>query len=204
MLISHKYRFIFIKTVKTAGTSIEVDLSRVMDDDDVVTPIKPPVAGHVARNHAHGGSRLYNHMSARELRAAIGRETFDGYFKFCVEREPVDKCISHYSMLKKSDFRRIEGLTWEAYLRRGLFPRDHAKYTTLWGRLMVDRILRYETLDADLAVLASELGFPFAGLQTTAKAGLRDRVDVSAADRRRIYRAFWRSLRHTGYRLEAA
>jgi len=204
MLISHKYRFIFIKTVKTAGTSIEVDLSQVMDDGDVVTPIRPPVEGHVARNHDRGGTSLYNHMTAREVRAAIGRKTFDDYFKFCVEREPVDKCISHYSMFKKSDFRRIEGLTWETYLRKGLFPRDHPKYTTRWGRLMVDRILKYETLDADLAAVAAELGFPFAGLKTTAKAGLRDRVDISVADRRRIYRAFWRSLRHTGYRLDAA
>ena len=41
MIISHKYRFIFIKTVKTAGTSIEIARSRFCGDRDVITPISP-------------------------------------------------------------------------------------------------------------------------------------------------------------------
>src|SRR5258706_13533067 len=39
MIISHVYKFIFIKTNKTAGTSIEIALSRFCGDDDVITPI---------------------------------------------------------------------------------------------------------------------------------------------------------------------
>ena len=36
MIISHKHQFIFIKTVKTAGTSIEVLLDSICGPDDVV------------------------------------------------------------------------------------------------------------------------------------------------------------------------
>jgi hypothetical protein len=51
MIISHRHRFIFIKTRKTAGTSIEVYLSRFCGEEDVVTPLNPPVEGHEPRNH---------------------------------------------------------------------------------------------------------------------------------------------------------
>ncbi|NEO99049.1 MAG: sulfotransferase family 2 domain-containing protein [Symploca sp. SIO2E9] len=39
MIISHKYKYIFLKTTKTAGTSIEISLSRFCGKDDIITPI---------------------------------------------------------------------------------------------------------------------------------------------------------------------
>jgi len=39
MIISHEHKFIFIKTNKTAGTSIEIALSKYCGSNDIITPI---------------------------------------------------------------------------------------------------------------------------------------------------------------------
>jgi hypothetical protein len=125
MVISHKHRFIFLKTLKTAGTSIEVFLSGVCDERDVVTPIYPPVPPHAARNYQglfnplRGRSareiasncfdcvrlrKFYNHIRCYRLRDRLPPRLWDGYFKFCVERNPWDKTLSFFYMLKNRDW----------------------------------------------------------------------------------------------------
>ena len=212
MLISHKYQFIFIKTTKTAGTSIEVDLSKFMGEQDIITPIYPAVRGHAPRNYAKRSffgmttsQKFYSHMPAAAVRRVVGAETFNTYFKFCVEREPVDKCVSHYSMLKNSPTHNSQNqsLTWEEYVERAKFPLDHKKYLDFRGKLMVDTIIKYETLDRQLLEIGRYLGFNMERISTRAKSGFREKVIASEWQRERIYRFFEPSLKATGYSIRA-
>ena len=41
MIVSHRHRFIFLKTRKTAGTSIEIALSPFCGPDDILAPLSP-------------------------------------------------------------------------------------------------------------------------------------------------------------------
>ena len=199
MLLSHKYRFIFIKTVKTAGTSIEVELGRFLGPDDVVTPIIPTNRGHTPRNFQRNKQSFYNHMSAREVREHIGSKMFIDYFKFCVEREPVDKCISHYSMLKNSPHHNENNkyITWDSYVSRGCFPIDHCKYIDADGSLMVNKILHYEKLKEELIGVCKTVGLPPIELRTTEKSGFREDPSVSPRQAEIIYSAFSKSNTYT-------
>lgn len=193
MLISHRYQFIFVKTRKTAGTSIEASLARYCGDADVITPISLPdepwrgqfgicpqhyLPGQSAnaawwrrqavrymskvelRREAWVPYRLrrqlrnwkprreiegmgyYNHMTAAEIVERVGADVWQHYFKFCFERDPVDKTISHY-------YYRAGPESFDAYLERGEFCSDFDSYT-LDGNLAVDFIGRFEHLAEDL------------------------------------------------------
>lgn len=198
MIISHKYKFIFIKTLKTAGTSIEYDLNNLLGPQDICTPIYPNIEGHVPRNYDKG---FYNHISANEIIKFIGWDTFKNYFSFCVEREPVDKSISHYSMMKNSKYHNVEkNLSFEDYIKKKDFPNDIAKYTDNNGKLLINRILKYENLKNELKEIFKIIGLDFS-LKSNAKNQFRENVNPTNKQKKIIYQNFQQSLVYTGYKL---
>ena len=158
MIISHKYKFIFIKTAKTAGTSIEVFLSSLCGPTDIVTPIIPTMKGHDSRNV----DGFFNHISAHAIREKISPDCWDGYLKFCVERNPWDKTLSHYHM---NNFRQKGSLTFEQFIAKRSFPINYTKYTEPNDptAIIVDEILYYENFTDGLESVFKKLSVPFNG-----------------------------------------
>jgi hypothetical protein len=227
MILSHKYKLIFIKTAKTAGTSIEVFLSNLCGPQDIVTPIVPPVDGHQPRNYEGlinpipeilerpgkffsvlrhtmtSHKKFYNHMPAREVKQRVSANIWNDYFKFCVERNPWDKVLSHYYMHAT---RENGALSLEEYLARGRFPINDFRYTDRSRRkVIVDRVIRYENLLEDLGEVFDRLNIPFNGaLPVAAKSEYRsDRRPYSQVfndeQRRVIEKAFAREIELHGY-----
>jgi hypothetical protein len=228
MILSHKYKFIFIKTAKTAGTSIEVFLSKHCGPSDVLTPIEPPVEGHQPRNYLGSinpiseilgrpskifsalrhsiisREKFYRHMHALEIQKRVPRDVWNSYFKFCVERNPWDKVLSHYHMHVA---REGGPLSLDEYLVRGRFPINYFRYTDRSGeKIIVDRILRYENLTAELSEVFSQLNVPFEGrLGVQAKSEYRtDRrpyqVVFNDEQRRIVEEVFAKEIELHGYR----
>ena len=199
MVISHKYRFIFVKTIKTAGTSIEVYLSPHCGAQDVLTPIQPPVDGHEPRNFG----RFYNHFSAWGIRESVPPGVWGDYFKFCVERNPWDKTVSDFCMQRH---RSGGALRFGDYLDRARFCRSWELYTDDDGSVLVDRVLRWERLDEELGDAFSRLGVPWGGsLDVRAKSGYRSddgrgyRDWYTEEQRDLVARAFADEIRTFGY-----
>jgi len=230
MILSHKYKFIFIKTAKTAGTSIEVFLSKHCGPQDVVTPVVPRVDGHQPRNYEGlinpvpeiierpgkffsalrhtmtTRAKFYNHMPAREVKQRVSIDVWKSYFKFCVERNPWDKVLSHYNMHAA---REGGGLSLDEYLARGRFPINDFRYLDRSrSKIIVDRIVRFENLLAELGEIFAQLRIPFSGnLGVGAKSEYRvDRRpygEVFNDEQRRIVeKAFAKEIELHGYRFE--
>lgn len=185
MILSHEHRFIFLKTTKTAGTSIEIALSRFCGPNDVITPISPedealrtelgyrgpqrylsPIWEYRPRDirrlmQGKGPKmRFYNHMSALEIRARVDPDVWRSYFKFCVARNPWDRAISLYYWWHQSTETR-PGLSdfLKSKAPRKLMEKGWELYT-ISNEIAVDKVCRYEHLHADLEGVRVRLGLP--------------------------------------------
>lgn len=89
MIISHKYKFIFIKTRKTAGSSIEKVLLDYIDPTDIFGGMgfekMDPINCDIMAEHKDWRWIYKNYPTE-----------WNNYFKFAVERNPWDKAVSFY------------------------------------------------------------------------------------------------------------
>ncbi|NQX76877.1 sulfotransferase family 2 domain-containing protein [Gilvibacter sp.] len=182
MIISHKHKFIFIKTRKTAGTALEIALSAICGPNDVITPLSGTdedlrfeLSGKRAQNCQlplsslgleeflrwlkHGKRpRHVNHQSALLTRDRVGKKCWEDYFTFTVERDPLDKVVSHYQWLKMQK----QCKSPEEYHQKKFYKKIQASalYADRNGEILVDSVYIQCQLEKVTSSLAKKLNLP--------------------------------------------
>ncbi|MEM9128159.1 MAG: sulfotransferase family 2 domain-containing protein [Pseudomonadota bacterium] len=167
MLISHRHKFIYLKTIKTAGTSIELALETLCLPQGHPgllnpTPTVETDAGIVgARGHFAKKSAWRNHMTAAEVRAKVSPHIWNSYFKFCNIRNPWDKTVSWFHF-KNPDIKSCPHSeiidTFRDWLgAKQPIGQDFPIYS-IENEPVVDDVIRYEKLEEDYARICQKLG----------------------------------------------
>lgn len=241
MIVSYEHGYIFIKTVKVAGTSVELALSRHCGPDDVITPVYPrdeirrslkmrrpqnfalePALEQAyveAINRRDSKSvwelfhelerkpRFFNHMSAAEIRREVGETFWRRAFKFTIDRNPYDVVVS--KALWKIYDADVDAVPDDAAIRKAI---DETIKTSapninkyrIDGVVAVDRILRYENLNAELASIADRIGGDISQRLPRAKSKSRKPDQTAArlltpAQRKRIAKRYAETFDLLGY-----
>jgi hypothetical protein len=181
MIISHKHKFIFLKTTKTGGTSIEIALSQHCGPKDVLTPISPedevirrelgfrgpqnyfvPLAKYRLNDWVRlfvrqRRRKLHNHDPACVVQSYAGKNVWKDYFVFCFERDPYDKAISRYYWSTRHGDRPSINAYLESVPPTAL---SNWHIYTIADKVAVNFVGRYERLNADLQYVWEKLQLP--------------------------------------------
>lgn len=226
MIVSHRHRFIFIKTRKTAGTSIEIALSKFCGPEDIISPIAredeavreeygfPGPQHHLkspreyslrdwwGRLRGERPQRFYNHAPAAEVKALVGDEVWNSYFKFCFDRNPFDKAISKYYWSTK---RKQDPPDMNYWLQQcASYKISNWDMYSLDGQLAMDFVGRFEHLQADLEAAFERIGLDEPPVLPNTKTGIRkDRRSyrdlLTGPTRRRLEKDCAREIELLGY-----
>ena len=180
MIVSHRHRFIFMKSQKTGGTSLELALSRICGEGDIITPLperheseREQIGGRGPRNfdvpiyrhrlqdwglilQGRGRRSFWQHSLAREVKAWLAPSVWRNYFKFVVERNPWDRAISQYWFRMRELDHQPSML--EFFRTAPQHMMSNLNYYVIDGDVAVDHIVRYENLEAEIAGLGVQLG----------------------------------------------
>ncbi len=187
MLISYKYKFLFVHIAKTGGTSIRAALAPLLWQDGVSS-----LRWFCHRlSHATGhrlGSKFPRHAKAIAALEMLPRETFFSLYRFAFVRNPWDLQVSSYHHLQRERPALVgertfkEFLAWKLsasrpyqyHLDTAITLQCHYLYD-LDGKILVNKIGRYEKLTDDFAEICAQLGIPMPKLPHHRQA--KDRQD---------------------------
>ena len=184
MIVLHEPRIIFLKSRKTAGSSLEIALSAFAQSGDVITPIDWNGRDDKAReelgypgpkNHEKSTVEAFTHPTFKDLRKKtegkqllkyhdhcaasrarfhLGKKTWEQMTKVSIVRNPWDYLVSSYYWGNRGQDRIPDFESWCLENRR-LMNRNHRQYF-IGNRCVIDRFVCYENFREDLLSLEEE------------------------------------------------
>lgn len=170
MIISHKHKFIYLKSTKTASTSVEIALAEYVGENDIVTPISDEGLEKGYIHPVRNNDGFSEHMLAQNIYAKLDKKIWESYTKIMCIRNPWDRVISQAYMkmdrLGKSTKlvkEVVDFISYDLIVPFPLYP---------WSSLgtnydnCIDFIIKYENLEKDCEKLGKllnlQLNLPFA------------------------------------------
>lgn len=173
MLISYSHQFIFFHITKTAGSSIKESLKSYAQELQKFKINRPPkmLGEKINPLYEMWESSIW-HAKARDAQKELPAEVYNNFYKFAFVRNPWDWQVSYYHFILKEEthikhqlVKSMDG--FEQYLEwvintKNPFPKGSTKLqkdiiTDSTGKLIVDFVGRYETLDADFSTICQVL-----------------------------------------------
>lgn len=172
MLLSTKYKFLFVHVPKTAGAASQRMLTPYCDMParTLWRSFKRRLPIRVSPEDSH----FRIHETALKLRAQLGQELYSSLHSFAVCRNPYDHAVSHFEYMKQYRSKRIatqfESVTFIDYLQMRARPKmpwervfvnlpDQSHYVVdRNNKIIVDRMMSFETIHEDLRDLQLHLG----------------------------------------------
>jgi len=146
MLVSHSHKFIFIKTRKVGGSSVEKIIVDNFFDPSIDICTGSPRDGTPRTNT---NNRL-GHIPWNLILKEVGSDVWNSYYKFTIERNPWDKIVSQYYWKAKG-----KGIPFEKWLEDGnqiaMGLSDWGRYSNIdEGKPVVDQVILYHNLHSEL------------------------------------------------------
>ncbi len=195
MLVSHKFRFIFVHIAKTGGTSIRSALTPILLKDPY--RFVQYLLNRLSDLTSHRvGVKFPRHARIIAAMEILPRDYFDSMFKFAFVRNPWDLQVSSYHHVRRERPHLLKNvssfedfLKWKLEEERPYHYILDASAEPQWyslidiqGRCVMDFIGRFETLERDFYKVCKRIGFkPIPSLPHKRK----------ALDRQRDYRAYY-------------
>jgi hypothetical protein len=165
MIISHKHRYIFFATPKTATHAIREALHHHSAADDWE---QQALFGRQAIPIPKIAEIKHGHISVQQLRPALDQGQWNDYFRFSFVRNPFDRFVSTCAFLNRGN-PSFEGnsISWmklalerPAFRARILVMPQSNLLTDVNGDLGVNFLGRYEALQESLDTIFDQLGLP--------------------------------------------
>lgn len=201
MILSHKNKFIFIKPQKTAGTSVELFLSKFCGNTDIITPfiydpnknIRKDFGSTEPQNHIikklvfeftfkdiykvfrffeYPKTIYTEHLNAFQIKKMCGVDLWNNYMKISIVRNPWDHAVSYYKWyLFRGHFKG----TFKDFVKRGY--NLQTDFLFINDEFICDTIIRFETLKKDVNKLINNLQLETNLTLPEAKKNIRDEGD---------------------------
>tara|TARA_R110001632_G_scaffold96504_1_gene202879 strand:+ start:8187 stop:8822 length:636 start_codon:yes stop_codon:yes gene_type:complete len=161
VLISHEYKFIYLKTFKTCSSSTYQFFAQF---------IKPGINTQKESYFGEKGivgcckevrnpEKYGQHITALDVKRKLGDEIFNSYFKFTIIRNPYDKLVSRFN--HDGGFRKFK--TFKDYYTN-FQPHKHTTFEENWkvytinDNPVVDDYIMFENLVSDYNKIIKKIG----------------------------------------------